>query len=118
MKIFPPKPASVQIYSLLHARRHLSANLISGLEEKFGNETLKRSRRSAAEALLDHQNLEDSEDVLDFFETVGLLNRLGALNDEMIHSTFFHWINLYWNAAADYVAKRRAESTSVLWVDF
>jgi hypothetical protein len=99
-------------------RLSIGADLVTGLEEKFDSEVLRRSRRSAASALLKHQNLGDAEDLFDFFEMVGLLSRLGALNDEMVHCMFFHWINAYWTAARDYIVKTREERTSVLWVDF
>lgn len=94
----------------------LSADLIARLEEKF--ETLRQSRHVAAQALLDQQDLGKAEDLFDFFEMLGLLNRLGALNDEMVHCMFFHWINVYWTAGRDYILRIRAERTTEVWVDF
>ncbi len=99
-------------------RLSLSADLVTRLEEKFDSDTLRLSRHAAAQALLDQHSLGNAEDAFDFFEMVGLLHRLGALNDEMVHCTFFHWINLYWTAGRDYILKTRAERTSELWVDF
>jgi hypothetical protein len=43
--------------------------------------------------------------------------RLRALNAEIAHSLFFHWINLYWVAGRDHIRKRQAISKS-LWRDF
>jgi len=99
-------------------RLSLSADLVTRLEEKFDSEALRQSRHAASRALLDQQGLGNAEDAFDFFEMIGLLHRLGALNDEMVHCTFFHWINLYWTAGRDYIVRTRAERTSELWVDF
>lgn len=99
-------------------RLSISADLLTRLEENFDGEVLRHSRRSAARALLEKQRLNEAEDVFDFFETVGLLSRLEALNDEMVHSTFFHWINAYWVAGRTYIEKRRQDKSTVLWVDF
>ena len=99
-------------------RLSLSADLVARLEGKFDSETLLQLRHAAAQTLLDQQNLTNAEDVFDFFEMLGLLNRLGALNDEMVHCMFFHWINLYWVAGRDYILRTRAERTAELWVDF
>lgn len=98
-------------------RLSVSAELVSKLESRFDSE-MARSRRSAASALLHHENLTDAEDVFDFFEAVGLQNRLGALNDEMVHSTFFHWINLYWTAGREYITNVRNQRSSCMWTDF
>ena len=99
-------------------RLSLSADLATKLDEKFNRPDLKSSRKAAAHALLTNTDLEATEDVLDFFETVGLLMRLEALNAEMVHNTFFHWANLYWTAAKDYVMMRRKDTSASLWADF
>lgn len=99
-------------------RLSINADLVMRLEEQFDGEVMRRSRRSAAKALLENQHLSEAEDVFDFFETVGLLSRLEALNEEMVHSTFFHWINAYWVAGRNYISEKREEKSAVLWVDF
>lgn len=99
-------------------RLSISADLITRLEEKFDGEVMRRSRFSAASSLLNSADVADAEDVYDFFETVGLHCRLGALDEEMVHSTFFHWVNTYWTAGHDYIVKTRTERTSQLWADF
>ena len=59
----------------------------------------------------------ESEEVLDFFETIGLFMKSGALNEEIAYSFFFHWINLYWNAAQRHIQTRRKENNTA-WQDF
>jgi hypothetical protein len=51
------------------------------------------------------------------FETVGLFVRRKALDPEVVHSLFFHWINLYWTAGFHHISRRQAKSKS-LWKDF
>lgn len=99
-------------------RLSVSADLVTRLEEKFDGSLLRRPRHSATKALLENQNLGDAENIFDFFETFGLYWRLGVLNKEMVHSTFFHWINAYWIAGHDYIVKTRQGRSSTIWVDF
>ena len=99
-------------------RLSLSADLVTKLDDKFNGPDLKSIRKTAARALLSNTNLGEAEDVLDFFETVGLLMRLEALNPEMVHNTFFHWANLYWIATKDYIIARRKSTSISLWVYF
>jgi hypothetical protein len=55
--------------------------------------------------------------VFDFFETVGLFVKLGALTEDIAYSVFFHWINLYWRAGKHYIGSRRADAAA-LWGSF
>jgi hypothetical protein len=48
---------------------------------------------------------------------VGLFTRRKALDAEIVHNLFFHWINVYWTAGKDHISRRQAESKS-LWKDF
>jgi len=75
-------------------RLSLSAELALKLGERFNSEGFRKCRFIAASALLRQEGMDEAEDVLDFLESVGLLMRLGALNDEVAYSFFFHWINL------------------------
>lgn len=61
--------------------------------------------------------MDEAEDVLDFFESVGLLVRLKGLNLEMAYNSFFHWVNTYWNAAACHVDVQRGRRRTV-WQEF
>jgi hypothetical protein len=95
----------------------LAADLSMKLDDRFNPEDLRRARSDAARALLSNQNLADAEDVFDFFETVGLLVRTGAVTSDLAYNFFFHWINLYWVAGQGYIQKKRRIAKS-LWEDF
>src|SRR5947209_12213191 len=72
----------------------LSADTALKFDARFNEPSFKRLRSNAAKALLSHTSKEDAEDVFDFFDTMGLFVRLGAMSDEVAHSLFFHWTNL------------------------
>ena len=46
-----------------------------------------------------------------------MFTRRKALDAEIVHSFFFHWINVYWNAGRDYILRRQKES-KLSWKDF
>jgi hypothetical protein len=95
----------------------LAADLSMKLDDRFNPEDFRRTRSHAAQALLSGKKLVDAEDVFDFFETVGLLVRTGALTKELAYSFFFHWINLYWVAGQGHIQEKRKVAKS-LWEDF
>jgi len=47
---------------------------------------------------------------------IGLLTRLGALNDHMVWHAFFYWIDGYCQAAKEYIAERSKKNPAV-WSD-
>jgi hypothetical protein len=98
-------------------RLSLAADLSMKLEDRFDAKEFKETRSSAAKALLSKQNLENAEDIFDFFETLGLLVRTKAITKELAYNSFFHWINLYWNAGKEHVAVKRKDSKTV-WENF
>jgi len=97
-------------------RLSLSAELALKLDDRFNSDEFRRSRSIAARALLRQDGMNDAEDVLDFFESVGLFMKSGALNEEVAYSFFFHWINLYWNAAQGHIQAKKRENNAA-WQD-
>jgi hypothetical protein len=98
-------------------RLSLFAQTTLKFEEKFNDLHFKQIRSIAAGALLNKRDEEEAEDVFDFFETVGLFVKLGALTEGIAYSVFFHWINLYWKAGRRHIAVKRQDAES-LWGDF
>ena len=95
----------------------LHAKTILRFEQRFNDPDFKQIRCLAANALLAKQDEEQAEDVFDFFETVGLFVKLGALTEEIAYSVFFHWVNLYWKAGKHHIGSKQQESAA-LWGDF
>jgi hypothetical protein len=69
----------------------------------------------ASRDLLDGKPLE-AEPILDFFETMALLLRRGALDQEIVWHTFFHWIDHYYAAAQELIEQRQTVEPLV-WKD-
>ncbi len=86
-------------------------------EEEFNNSHFKEIRCKAAKALLTKHDEAEAEDVFDFFETLGLFVKRGALDEGIAYSVFFHWINLYWKAGKHHIGARRQDAAAV-WGDF
>ena len=118
--------AAVTAVALWHqiraSSRALSAELTLRLEDRFNSESMKEARRRAAlylQSLLLKLPPDDDEglsDVLDFFETIGLLVQRKALDQEMAWHTFFWWLRGYRCAANDYIRKERQEDPT-RWTD-
>jgi len=98
-------------------KANLTADLVMKLDDRFASPEFKEIRSRAARALQNHIGEEEAEDVFDFFEMVGLFTRRNALDAEVVHSFFFHWINVYWTAGRDHIAKKQAKNHSA-WKDF
>jgi len=103
----------------------LGVTTLRGLLPEFDEEPLRRARRLAAAAVTRGEMVTDppsehareAEEVLDFFETLGLLVRLGALDAEMVWHTFYHWVEGWWHAASPLITRERAARPQV-WGDF
>ena len=95
----------------------LFADATLKFEGKFNDPHFEQIRSNAASALLHKQDEVEAEDVFDFFETLGLFVKRGALDDHIAYSVFFHWINLYWKAGKHYIDLRRQDA-GALWGDF
>ena len=95
-------------------RLALSVDVVLKFDVQFNEPNFKAVRSRAAKALLSKSNEGDADDVFDFFDTIGLFVKLGALSNELAYSVFFHWINLYWEAGKKYIAAKQTE-TSTVW---
>lgn len=95
----------------------LSADLAMKLEDRFNSAEQRKIRANAARAILSNEKLIEAEEVFDFFETVGLMVRTGALTKDLVYNFFFHWMNMYWVAGQAYIQEERKNSIS-LWENF
>ena len=95
----------------------IGADLAMKLDERFSEPAFLADRVHAAEALKSQLNLKEAENVFDFLDMVGLFVRLKALDPEIAHSLFFHWINLYWTTGKEYIVAKQRTAT-LKWSDF
>jgi hypothetical protein len=103
-------------WQVRRARFNQSIDLLFRLESDFFGPEKKLQRVKAARDLLTGQSLE-AEPILDFFETMALLLRRGALDKEIVWHTFFYWIDHYYEAAKDAIKLRQA-ADPLVWNDF
>lgn len=107
---------SAFVWQIRRARFNQSVDLLFRLENDFFGAPKRAQRVTAARNLLAGQFLE-AEPILDFFETMALLQRRKALDEEMVWHTFSYWIDRYYEATKDYIQIRQKDDPFV-WEDF
>jgi hypothetical protein len=103
----------------------VAAEWLLKLDDRFNAVELTNARLHVTRELLDPnpeglgvQQLQDSmEELWDFFDTLGALLRRGVLDKELLHSTFFHWVNAYWLVTHQYLERER-QGYEERWKDF
>ena len=111
--------SAIAVYAIwIESRRSrfaLGIDLFLKLDERFGDNRMLVARRAAAMAL-SSENKADADDVLDFFEMVGLLVRRGALDEYVVWHNFFYWIHRYYLSAKDHIDTIQSEDPTI-WAD-
>jgi hypothetical protein len=99
------------------ARRAHNASTIVKMLDEFHSERIKNARYRAAKAFDDKKDSKQSEDLLDFFESIAMLVKRDALDEMMVWSMFGYWMKRYWHACKTHIqTKQQADPT--LWEDF
>jgi hypothetical protein len=80
-----------------NAKRLLSVQLAREFDQRFESEPMRHSRAELAAALL-RGAVPPTDDVQDFFRTVGYYVRQGALDSEVVWNDFGYTITHYWPA--------------------
>jgi hypothetical protein len=106
------------------SRLNLEVDLLSKLADRFESPHFVSRRRAAAKYLIDNAFVEDdivevphlntglntaAYDVLNFFEGVGYLQRLGALQAESVWQQLGLFVQAYWLVCKPTVEKLREE---------
>jgi hypothetical protein len=102
-------------------RRDLRARLLLTFIDRFDGSRLLKARRELARRLLPNNASRDQieETVLNFFEDMGLLLRLGYLDEKLMWSTFGFFAVRWWSACEDYIVnERETQNDSTLFKDF
>lgn len=83
-------------------------DLLQKMREEFDSEPFKKKRRTIAKILAKEQSgqvlTKKSElilktagtDILDHFQTIGILMRRGMLDEELVYSEYLFWVECYW----------------------
>ena len=102
------------------ARLNLEVDLLTRLGDRFEGPDFLSRRRAAAKYLIDNVFVDDemgeverlnraAYDVLNFFEELGYLQRLGALQAESVWHAFGAMAQAYWLLCKPAIEKRREE---------
>jgi hypothetical protein len=102
-------------YQVHRARFNQSVDLLFKLENDFFGPAKRLQRAKACRDLSLGKTLE-AEPILDFFETMALLLRRGALDPEMVFHTFFYWLNHYYQALKPAILERQ-KTEPLVWQD-
>lgn len=100
----------------------LGVDLILRLDSFFNSPEFRKTRNEAAAILLSggpQKEIKTAplDEVLNFFEMVGVLMLRGALNDEIAWNVFFSYMHKYKLCAKDYIDAQR-EKDSTVWEHF
>ena len=102
------------------SRLNLEVDLLTRLRDRFENPHFLSRRRAAAKYLIDNAFVDGDMveverlnravlDVCNFFEELGELQRLGALQDESVWNSFGAIAQAYWLLCKPAIEKRREE---------
>jgi hypothetical protein len=104
-------------YQVHRARFNQSVDLLFRLENDFfGSDKIAQRALAARNFASDPGDFAELEDILDFFETVAMLTRKGALDLYMVWHTFNYWIERYYAVAKPRIAVRQLQERGV-WED-
>ncbi len=92
----------------------LQVQLLLNLDERFNSRDFRLLRQGARRTL--EVSPSDSDDILDFFETIGYLCQNGALDNVMVWHSFYFWIMGYWETRKSHIEAKRKEDKCT-WQD-
>lgn len=88
-----------------------NAELILKFDDQFNSDGFLEIRKRASKNLKAKpiKDTDDIEDVLDFFETLGIMVRKSGLDPELVWHTFFYWVHGYWIHTKDLIEQQRKD---------
>jgi len=100
------------------AKEQVKVQLYLEIRKEFDGDRLVSARKRLAQQLLKDPSSDDlQEDVMNFFEDMGMLFRRGYLDREMIWDTFGYYARMWWSACKDYILGERARDET-FFTDF
>jgi len=96
------------------ARLNTAVESVWHLSEQWSSSTMLDIRSSAAAGLLAGKPTPDVDDVLSFFQELGLLVNRGAVDEELAAMRFYWPMAAYWSASKDYLDKVQRNRSSAV----
>jgi hypothetical protein len=104
-------------------RTDLSVRLHMMIEERWDSDSMAVKRSRLAHQLLakaSHDEIQES--VMDFFESLAILERLGLVRKELTWNTFRFYATRWWTACRDYIfderSKQREDNEAMSFTEF
>jgi hypothetical protein len=100
-------------------KRLLSVQLAREFGNGFDSKAMLQHRADTADALLRRQD-PPTDDVPDFFDSIGFYAKRGAIDEEVVWNDFGYTITHYWPALKAYAARVRTgpDGDPDYWVNF
>jgi hypothetical protein len=101
------------------SRFSVGLDAILKLDGMWSDKRMRQARKRAAQALLQDPNsdqFDDADEVLDFFESLGLLVRRETIDKYLAWHYFYRWIHGYTTLASQYIEEIRKDDFSI-WAD-
>jgi hypothetical protein len=119
------------IFFLAEGRRsrfQAGVEILLKFNEEFDNNRMWSARKKAVEAIKKDKTgeadkaMDDTGDVLDFFEIIAFLVRRRAIDKYFVWHSFFYWIHRYYVLCQDYISSEqqkpgeRAKWEDLVWL--
>lgn len=92
------------IYEVRETKLSHSTDVILKLSERFNNSEMRKIRAKAAKKLLKQDDIGDVsvDDILNFFEEIGLLLETKSIRLRPTWALFYYWVSYYYEASIIY----------------
>lgn len=99
------------VSNLRHSRFSMGVDILARLDDAYRSEEMRAVRARAASHLLSKkpESDPDIDFLLDFFEHIGLLQRRGAVDLELVWHAFYSPITFYCDVTTEYRSRARSE---------
>lgn len=104
------------------SRFRSGVEILLRFNDQFDSEKTRMLRKTAATAIKQSRtpqtntNMKDTDDILDFFETVALLVRRKAIDEVFVWHSFYYWLHRYYLLCQNYIDDSRKKDKA-RWED-
>jgi hypothetical protein len=103
------------------SRFQSGVEILLQFNDQFDSERIRNVRKTAAEAIKEIRlsnggDMKNTDDVLDFFETVSFLVRKKAIDRVFVWHSFYYWLHRYYLLCQSYIEATRKKDNA-RWQD-
>ncbi|MGH9759857.1 MAG: DUF4760 domain-containing protein [Blastocatellia bacterium] len=106
--------AVAALYQAKKLSSSISVDSSLKLDDRFGSLEFRCQRAAAAHYLLKKTaNDEALSEVLDFFDTLGYLVKIRAIDKRLVWNVFFFVVQGYWHTAKEHIQRNRRDDPTI-----